>query len=64
DLRAAHLLGIHGLQIIPLIGYALSRARLPLSGQGALLGLAAAAYIGIGYAIFRQALDGIPLVRM
>ncbi len=64
DLRAAHFLGMHALQILPLCGYAISSS--PLSRQPR----PAAAWsvgLGVAYAIavcllFVQALMGRPLL--
>ena len=64
EVRDAHFLGLHGLQIIPLIGYQLSRTELAIAAQGASLAAATILYAGVGYAIFRQAIQGAPLVRM
>ena len=64
DLRAAHFIGMHALQIIPLIGNQLSHAKLSIAAQSILLGLGSVVYVGIGYAMFRQALNGNPLIRL
>lgn len=64
DLRIAHFIGLHALQIIPLIGHRLSQTKLSTAVQGALLTVSTAVYSGVGYAIFRQALKGVPLIRM
>lgn len=64
DLRIAHGAALHALQILPLIGYGLSRWR-RVPGKLARLALMAAAagvYTALVYALFRQALAGQPLV--
>lgn len=59
DLRIAHFLGIHALQALPLLGWALSRWQphqaAVLTGAGA---LAYAALVGV---LFARALGGLPL---
>ncbi|MBT9393665.1 hypothetical protein KLP40_10870 [Hymenobacter sp. NST-14] len=61
DLRAAHFLGLHALQLLPLLGWALSRW-LPRHA-GALIWLGTAGYVAAVAALFIQALRGVPLVR-
>ncbi len=65
DLRAAHAVGLHGLQILPLAGYALSR-RPGLSPTVQLLLLSAAAvlYVGVLSTLFRQAAAGRPMIAL
>jgi hypothetical protein len=59
DLRIAHFLGLHSLQVVPLLGWWLAR-RLPR--QAVLLTwLGAAAYAGLVGALFAQAMAGVPL---
>jgi len=59
DLRAAHFLGMHALQVLPLLGWALSRWR---PRRAALLTWAGAAvYAGLVLALFGLALAGRPL---
>lgn len=64
DLRVAHFLGFHALQILPLTGYALSRWRiqLPERRQIAYLFIAALLYAAAGFFVFKQALNGRPLI--
>ncbi|MCR5889218.1 hypothetical protein LRS06_15885 [Hymenobacter sp. J193] len=62
DLRIAHFLGMHALQVVPLLGWWLSR-RLPrraalLTWLGALL------YAGLVALLFAQALQGQPVVKL
>jgi hypothetical protein len=60
DLRIAHFLGLHSLQVLPLLGWYLSR-RLPRRAV-LLTWLAAAAYAGLVAWLYTQALHGMPLV--
>ena len=64
DLRIAHGVALHALQVLPLTGFALSRWRripgkLP---KLALMAAAAGVYAALVYALFRQALAGQPLI--
>lgn len=64
DLRIAHGAALHALQILPLVGFGLSRWR-RVPGRFSKLALMAAAtgvYAALVYALFRQALAGQPLV--
>ena len=64
DLRIAHGAALHALQILPLVGYGLSRwPRVPGNlAKLALMAAAAGVYAALVYALFRQALAGQPLV--
>ncbi|MGH8193397.1 MAG: hypothetical protein ACREQ8_03210 [Woeseiaceae bacterium] len=64
DLRIAHGLALHALQLLPLAGFAIGRwPRVPAnSAKLSLLACAAAVYAALIYAAFRQAMTGIPLV--
>lgn len=66
DLRVAHFLGFHALQLLPLTGYALSRwrARLSVRRQFACLLLVALVYTAIVVFTFRQAMSGHPLISL
>ncbi len=65
DLRSAHLVGLHGLQVLPLAGFWLSRRRSwPLGRRLAALLAFAAAYTLLGVLLFAQALAGRPLVPL
>jgi hypothetical protein len=66
DLRIAHFLGFHALQLLPLVGYSLSRWRERLSqrSQIAYLVLAAVAYAGVAVFLFYQAMSGRPLISL
>ena len=59
DLRAAHFLGMHALQALPLLGWGLSRG-LPQQAAG-LTWAGAALYAGAVAALFGLALAGRPL---
>jgi hypothetical protein len=62
DLRPAHLIGLHGVQVIPLFAYWLSRRRLTTRRQLALVFAFSMAYALLGIGLFWQALRGIPLL--
>jgi hypothetical protein len=64
DLRIAHGVALHALQILPLTGFALSRwKRVPRTVTRLILLVAAAGvYAALVYALFRQALSGHPLI--
>ncbi|MBD2716489.1 hypothetical protein KBK19_15715 [Microvirga sp. STR05] len=62
DLRIAHFLGLHSLQVVPLLGWWLSR-RLPRRAV-LLTWLGAAAYAGLVVALFQQAMRGVPLLQL
>ena len=64
DLRVAHFLGLHGLQILPLVGWAVARRpALCLTHQQALVHTAACTYLALILLLTGQALRGQPLVR-
>ena len=64
DLRIAHGLALHGLQIIPLAGHAISRwDRFPGAlAKSGLFALALAGYLLIVYGTWQQAMAGRPLI--
>jgi hypothetical protein len=64
DLRVAHAWGLHALQALPLLGFALSRWRSgwPAASQRAAMIAAGAVYAAIGAALYAQAIRGVPLV--
>ncbi len=66
DLRIAHLLGLHALQILPLAGYWVSRWRtaLPAGRQVAYLFVFFVAYAGAAGLLFWQAMHGRPLISL
>lgn len=59
DVRIAHFLGLHALQVLPLLGWGLSRW-VPRRAT-ALLWLGAAGYVAVVVVLFGQALAGQPL---
>ena len=66
DLRIAHLLGLHALQILPLAGYWVSgwKTALPAGRQVACVFVFFLAYAGITIFLFWQALHGRPLISL
>ncbi|MBF9237209.1 hypothetical protein I2I05_07350 [Hymenobacter sp. BT683] len=59
DLRIAHFIGLHSLQVVPLLGWWLGRH---VPRQAVLFTwLGAAAYAGLVGALFAQAMAGVPL---
>ena len=61
DLRVAHFLGLHALQLVPLLGWALGRW---VPRRAALLTWAGAlAYAALVAGLFGQAMAGVPLIR-
>ncbi|HTE17555.1 MAG TPA: ABA4-like family protein, partial [Armatimonadota bacterium] len=64
DLRVGHFLGLHALQLLPLLGWALSRLRLRGLEEGDrvdLVRIAAAGYLALMLLVTWQALRGQPL---
>lgn len=63
DLRIAHGVAVHGLQLLPLAGWVLSRWRRAAGGglRLVLLACAVATYAVLVYALFREAMRGHPL---
>jgi len=65
DLRATHLLGLHSLQVIPLVGWLVSRLRnISLPAQVVSVVAFAALYASLAVHLFLQALRGQPLLRL
>ncbi len=62
DLRVAHFFALHALQLLPLLGWALSRTRLPRRVQLAGVVAGSAGYLVVVGALFRQAMAGLPLL--
>ncbi len=60
DLRPAHFLSLHAMQVLPLLGLALDWLKAP----GRWVSLAAMAYVALTLAVFVQALMGQPLLRL
>jgi hypothetical protein len=66
DLRIAHFIGLHALQVIPFVGYLLSRPGLTarLARPVRWLWVVAIGYAAVSLVLFLQALLGHPLLRM
>src|SRR5215213_5683714 len=65
DLRVAHFVGLHGLQVLPLLGLALARfgpTWLPMRDRSRLVGVAAAFWIALMLLLAWQALRGQSLI--
>ena len=63
DVRAPHFFGLHGLQLLPVFGWWLSRRRRLREGHRlALVWTAGLGYLGFVLVLFWQALRGEPLV--
>ena len=65
DLRIAHFLGIHALQILPIVGCLIGRLKglSMLAKQTQVVAVSAGYVLLMGF-VFLQALNGVPLVRM
>jgi hypothetical protein len=64
DLRVAHFVALHGLQLLPLVALAARALPLPEAGRWTLLVLAITAHLGVLGATWAQALRGQPLVSI
>jgi hypothetical protein len=63
DLRPAHFVGLHGMQLLPLLGLWLSRRRsLTERARVALVRIGAATYLGVIGLLIAQALRAEPLI--
>ena len=62
DLRVAHFFALHALQLLPLLGYGLSRTRLPRPVQLAGVVAGSAVYLLAVWGLFHQAMTGSPLL--
>ena len=63
DLRVAHFVGLHALQVLPFIGWWISRKRrLSHRQQMTLVWIASLSYLGLVAVVTIQALRGQPLV--
>lgn len=65
DLRIAHFFGLHGIQIIPIVAYLITKkwTKFPLRA-GIAAGLFGISYIGLIALTFYQAKNGIPLIAL
>jgi hypothetical protein len=65
DLRAPHFVGLHALQVLPLLGWIVTRKghRLGIGHQTALVFVAGAAHLGLVLLLTWQALRGQPVLR-
>jgi hypothetical protein len=66
DLRVGHFVGLHALQVLPLVGLGLSRLGPRWLGTGPRIGLVwvvSLAYLGVVVLTTWQALRGQPLIR-
>jgi hypothetical protein len=61
DLRPAHFLALHAMQVLPLLGWWLDRRGQPARKT---VWTVAAVYAALTLAVFVQALMGLPLVRL
>jgi len=65
DLRAAHFLGLHALQILPIAGFLIGRHKRLAVGQKTVYVLAlSGAYALLFAGLYFQAIHGYPLLRM
>ena len=63
DLRIAHFIGMHGLQVLPLLAWWMSRRGLPQSMQRRLVFSLAASYLALFFLLLWQAFRGQPIVQ-
>lgn len=64
DLRVAHLIGLHGIQVLPFVAFLLGRSRLSTRRQLIALGGFSAGYVLLAGLLFWQAIEGIPLLSV
>ncbi len=65
DLRVAHFLGIHALQILPIAGWLIDQLKgLSKRAKPTAVVAVSAGYVLLMGFVFLQALNGVPLVRM
>lgn len=63
DLRPAHFIGLHALQLIPLLGLMINWlfGSFTVGRRAALVLVGSAAYLGVVYALFQQAMNQLPI---
>jgi hypothetical protein len=65
DLRAAHFLGLHALQVLPIVGFLVGRhKKWAIRQQTAYVLVLSGAYALLVAALYFQAIHGAPLLRM
>jgi hypothetical protein len=62
DLRIAHAVGLHGMQILPVVGWLASRRRWRPRAQLLAVFGASAVYVAVGVILFAHAMAGRPLI--
>ena len=65
DLRVAHFVGLHALQVLPLVGFSLARrgpAWLTMRDRSLIVGIAGLAWIGLTVVLTWQAQRGQPVI--
>lgn len=62
DLRVPHFVGLHAVQLLPLVAILLARGRLPQEVRVRLVFVAAVSYAALYAIVLRQALRGAPVV--
>lgn len=63
DLRAPHFVGMHALQVVPFLGWLISRRRWDMKARVALVWVASSFYLGVVGLLTWQALRAQPLIR-
>lgn len=64
DLRVSHALGLHALQVIPFIGFALTRTELSPKRQTVTIMVVGTIYAGVVVLLFLEAMHGVPLIAL
>ncbi|HYE58012.1 MAG TPA: hypothetical protein VD948_05880, partial [Rhodothermales bacterium] len=62
DLRVSHFVGLHALQVLPLLAWALRRRQHTSAQRARLVRVAGASYAGLTVILFWQALRGQPVL--
>jgi hypothetical protein len=63
DLRVSHFIGLHALEVLPLIALGLRRRRLPADARARLTLTAAGSYFALFAILLAQALRGQPVLH-